>query len=317
MAGHRANPRSPRSPRLCSPRKGGEKLVGGQVRDHLAPWEDTELESEVARPLGFACIWAARPWGAPYRDSGWGMGRMWGMGRVEATRTAQAPCTLGTSQPTELKAHSPPHPRGSRAPHPRRAHQVGTPSSGQRTGASRGRAPPPGPNPPGLSPPGLSPPGAPNPGGEGETLAPNLPKLGGPGRARSSPITCAAIKDRSMVSLLLRLLPPPALESSLLLLVQPPAQLARSAPSSERASPDLGSPGAAPRAQPDRCPRLPQRPRLQTATGRRARGARAGGAGLRGPGSPPRDHSQPHPRGRGRRNPRAHSGVSVRAAWRN
>lgn len=247
MAGHRANPCSPRSPRLCSPRKGGEKLVGGQVRDHLAPWEDTELESEVARPLGFACIWAARPWGAPYRDSGWGMGRMWGMGRVEATRTAQAPCTLGTSQPTELKAHSPPHPRGSRAPHPRRAHQVGTPSSGQRTGASRGRAPPPGPNPPGpnppgLSPPGLSPPGAPNPGGEGETLAPNLPKLGGPGRARSSPITCAAIKDRSMVSLLPRLLPPPALESSLLLLVQPPAQLARSAPSSERASPDLGSP---------------------------------------------------------------------------
>lgn len=164
------------------------------------------------------------------------------MGRVEATRTAQAPCTLGTSQPTELKAHSPPHPQGSRAPHPRRAHQVGTPSSGQRTGASRGRAPPPGPNPPGLSPPGLSPPGAPNPGGEGETLAPNLPKLGGPGRARSSPITCAAIKDRSMVSLLPRLLPPPALESSLLLLVQPPAQLARSAPSSERASPDLGSP---------------------------------------------------------------------------
>lgn len=36
-------------------------------------------------------------------------------------------------------------------------------------------------------PPGLNPPGALSPGGEGETVAPNLPKLGGPGRAWKEP----------------------------------------------------------------------------------------------------------------------------------
>lgn len=36
-------------------------------------------------------------------------------------------------------------------------------------------------------PPGLTPPGAPSPGGEGETVAPNLLKLGGPRRAWKAP----------------------------------------------------------------------------------------------------------------------------------
>lgn len=63
-------------------------------------------KSEVARPPGLAAS------GLPGLEAPEGNSR-WGMGREGATRTAQAPCSLEKSQPNELRAHGPPHPRGA------------------------------------------------------------------------------------------------------------------------------------------------------------------------------------------------------------
>lgn len=174
--------------------------------------------------------------------------------------------------------------RDSQAAGPGYVHQVGLPGSGQRTwprtlelrrGRQRGWGPA------------------------------NLETLGAWGRFR---VTCAAIKDRSMVLLLAWLLLwLPALQSSLLLLllssasplrVQPPAQLSGSGRRSEQVPSgpgdrDLSSPGVAAPFQPSRRPRW----RL------RAPAPDAEWAGDPGRGAPPRDHSQPHPRGRAEQDP--------------
>lgn len=124
-----------------------------------------------------------------------------------------------------------------------------------------------------------------------------------------------------MVSLLPRLLQAPALESSLLLLllVQPLAQLAGSGWSSEQESRNPAA--AAPTSAAPTRWRFSSKIRalrwLRALASRQLPGGRPGvrepgGAGLPGPSAPPRDHSQPHPRGWGRQNPRAHTIISLR-----
>ncbi|XP_049467936.1 proline-rich protein 2-like [Panthera uncia] len=212
------------------------------------------------------------------------------MGREGSTRTALAPGSPERGRPGALRAHGQPHPRAPRS-RLRREKPGGDARLGTKDlDVDPRRAPPPGWNPPGASSPW-------------PRASPNFVARGARGRR---PVTCAAIKDRSMVSPVS--LPPPALESSLPpppLRVQPPAPLAASGPSSEQG----------PRTPPRRPPQQPRRRGLGSLRAPRSgprpgRGGGRGGAGLGGPGAPPRDRSQPHPKGGARRNPRAPKSLS-------
>lgn len=150
-------------------------------------------------------------------------------------------------------------------------------------------------------PPGLNPPGALSPGGEGETVAPNLPKLGDPGRAWKKPhYLCGHKRQIHGVAAAAgaRVLPAAA------------GPAARTA-GREKATQRAGLPETPRRRRRPRQPGGGGRSRARAApsapsalTGWRAWSLRAGrgGAGLgvgRGQGAPSRDHSLPHPRGRG------------------
>lgn len=106
----------PSSLRLQGLRSRGQ--WGGEVSRASGRWG---VDSEAARPAGFARIWAARPWGRP----GSCRGRQGG-----ADPHPQAPGSRGTGAPGALGAHGPPHPRAPRSS----ASGSGMPGSGQRTG---------------------------------------------------------------------------------------------------------------------------------------------------------------------------------------
>lgn len=189
---------------------------------------------------------------------------------------SHGPSQLETRSTRGVQGSRPAPPPENRAPLLQRTHQVGMPAAdkGPGRGSQAGATARPEPFWRGQ------------PRGRARSWPPTSPNLAG-GRC---PVTCAAIKDRSMVSLLPRLLPP-ALESPLLLLpVQPLAQLAGSGPSGEHAPLDargggganLTSPCETARSEPARRPRLPLRSRLRTAVGP-VGGAGRGGSGTRSP----------------------------------
>lgn len=106
---------------------------------------------------------------------------------------------MRTARATEVRGAQPAPPRESRDRRPRRVHQLGVPGSGQRTGTriAGGRH-------------------CPVPAWRARPWPRTSPNLVARAPWGGPPVTCAAIKERSMVSLSPRLWLPPALESSML-----------------------------------------------------------------------------------------------------
>lgn len=241
--------------------------------------------SEVAHPPRSARIRAAPPWVRPGDWSGDGRE---GMGREGSTRTALAPRSPERGRPGALRAHGQSHPRAPRSPPPTRKARWGCPARDKGSGRR-------------------SPAGATarlESSRRVQPLAPNLPKLRSPGRAGKAPRYLRGHKGQIHgVAGVAAAARAGVLAAAAAAAAGPAACTA----GRERAEQRTGTPHpAAPptSAAPASRPRQPPRSALQIET-RPRRGAGRGGAGLGGPGAPPRDRSQPHPKGGARRNPRA------------
>ena len=156
-----------------------------------APRKETEWgRARLPAQPGLARIWGC----LALKGSGATEGgpRRWGMGRERTA--AQAP---SSGRRGELRP-APPLGAALAAPDARTRWRCQLRTKDRDS--DRRRAPPP----------GLTPPGAPSPEGRARPWPRTCSNLAARGARGRRPLTCAAIKDRSMVSLL-----PPALESSL------------------------------------------------------------------------------------------------------